>query len=98
MGDKVLVCNIKLLEKHKLGNKWEDVVYVFLWKAGDRPVYTVKPEGKNGPEHTLHHNLLLPCGFLSATVMNEPVKQLPVRRPRTRQHPTTESEEEENSD
>lgn len=54
--------------------------------------------GQNGPVRTLHRDLLLPCGFLSATVTDESVKQLPVRRPRTRQRPTTDSEEEENSD
>lgn len=98
VGDRVLVCNVKLRGKHKLANRWEDDVYIVLGKADDIPVYTVKPEDKNGPVRTLHHNLLLPCGFLFATKTNEPVKQLRVRRPRTRQCTTPESEEEDNSD
>lgn len=97
-GDRVLVRNVKLRGKPKLANRWEDDVYIVLRKAGDMPVYTVKPEGKNGPVCTLHRDLLLPCGFLSAAMTNEPVTQLPVRRPRTRQCPTIESEEEESSD
>lgn len=97
VGDRILVRNVKLREKHKLANKWEDDVYIVLRKAGDMPVYTVKPEGKDEPVCTLHRDLLLPCGFLSATLTNEPVKQPPVRRPRTRQFPTAESEEEEES-
>lgn len=91
----ILVRNVKLRGKHKLANKWEDDVYVVLKKAGDMPVYTDKPEGKSGPVRTLHRDLLLPCGFLLAAITSEPVKQHRVRRPRTRQCPTTESEEEE---
>lgn len=97
VGDRILVRNVKLRGKHKLADKWEDDVYIVLRKAGDMPVYTVKPEGKDGPVRTLHRDLLLPCGFLSAAVTNEPVKQPSVRRPRTRQFPTAESEEEEGS-
>ncbi|KAE8299878.1 hypothetical protein D5F01_LYC02297 [Larimichthys crocea] len=75
VGDRILVRNVKLRGKHKLADKWEDDVYIVLRKAGDMPVYTVKPEGKDGPVRTLHRDLLLPCGFLSAAVTNEPVKQ-----------------------
>lgn len=99
VGDRVLVRNVKLRGKHKLADRWEDDVYVVVKKAGDLPVYTVKPEGKSGPVRTLHRDLLLPCGFLPAASISEPVTQLPVRRPRTRNCPTTESEnEEEESD
>lgn len=35
--------------------------------AGDLPVYTEKPEHKDGPTCTLHRYLLLPCGFLPTT-------------------------------
>lgn len=98
VGDRVLVRNVKLRGKHKLANRWEDDVYVVLKRAGEMPVYTVKPEGKDGPVRTLHRDLLLPCGFLPATSTEEPVKQPSVRRPRTRQCPVVESEEEDYSD
>lgn len=31
-------------------------MYIVLQKAGELPVYTVKPEGKDGPVCTLHHD------------------------------------------
>lgn len=98
VGDWILVRNVKLRGKNKLADKWEEDVYIVLKKAGDMPVYTVKPECKSGPVRTLHRDLLLPCGFLPATKMDKPVGQLPVRRPRTRNCPTTESVEEEGED
>lgn len=45
---------------------------------------TVRPEGKESPVHSLHHDLLLPCGYLPNTVFEEPVQQNEHRRPRTR--------------
>lgn len=65
IGDQVLVRNIRIRGKHKLGDKWEQTVYVVVKQAGDLPVYTVRPESGNSPSRTLH--LLLPCGFLFAT-------------------------------
>lgn len=62
-GDRVLVRNVKLRGKHKLEDKWEQDVYIVLKRAGDLPVYTVRPETKNGPIRTLHRDLLLPCPF-----------------------------------
>lgn len=67
VGERILVHNVKLRGKHKLVNKWEDDVYVVLKKAGDMPVYTVKPEGKSGPVRTLHRDLLLPCSFFACS-------------------------------
>ncbi len=46
VGDRVLVKNVRLKGKHKLADKWEPEVYVLTKKAGDLPVYTVKPEKK----------------------------------------------------
>lgn len=48
-GDPVLVRNVRLRGKHKLSDKWEPEIYIVLKKAGDMPVYTVCPEGKDGP-------------------------------------------------
>ncbi|XP_030615062.1 uncharacterized protein LOC115801406 [Archocentrus centrarchus] len=97
-GDRVLVRNVKLRGKHKLADKWEEDVYIVLKRAGDMPVYTVKPESKDGPVRTLHRDLLLPCGFLSAAAEPETVKSRTNKRPRTRQCPVVESEEEIISD
>uniref|UniRef100_A0A3P8TL91 Gypsy retrotransposon integrase-like protein 1 n=1 Tax=Amphiprion percula TaxID=161767 RepID=A0A3P8TL91_AMPPE len=74
VGDRVLVRNVKLRGKHKLANRWEDDVYVVLRKAGELPVYTVKPEGKQRPVRTLHRDLLLPCSFIPAT---DPMEKSP---------------------
>lgn len=65
VGDRVLVRNVRLRGKHKLSDKWEQDIYVVVRRAGELPVYTVKPENRDGPLHTLHRDLL-PCNFLSA--------------------------------
>ncbi len=62
-------------------------------KAGDLPVYTVKPERKDGPLRTLHRDLLLPCGFLSTAAPDESVKRKVIRKPRTRARCAEEPEE-----
>ncbi len=40
-------------------------MYIVVSHAGGPPVYSVKPENKDGPLRTLHRDLLLPCAFLS---------------------------------
>lgn len=71
-------------------------------RAGDLPVYTVCPEGQDGPLRTLHRDLLLPCGFLSEPE-EEIVQPKSTRRSRTRQTlkqvnelPSSSKDEEEN--
>ena len=54
IGDRVLVRNVRIRGKHKLADKWESTVHVVVKKAGDLPVYTVKPETGEGPCRTLH--------------------------------------------
>lgn len=72
VGDRVLVRNMRLCGKHKLEDKWEHDVYVVVSRAGDLPVYTVRLEKTlDGPTWTLHRDLLLPCGFLPASVEDE---------------------------
>lgn len=86
-GDRVLVRNVRFRGKHKLADRWESDVYVVLRQAGDVPVYVVKPETRDGPQRTLHRDLLLPCGFLPVTPIESEINPTkPVRRPRTRQY------------
>ncbi|KAK9980488.1 hypothetical protein ABG768_000093 [Culter alburnus] len=82
-GDRVLVRNVRLRGKHKLADKWEQGVQVVVKRAGDLPVYTVRPVGQSGPLRTLHRDLLLPCGFLQPDQCERQPKQS-VCRPRTR--------------
>lgn len=78
--------NVRLRGKHKLSDKWEQGVYVMVHRAGDLPVYIIKPESCDGPMRTLHRDLLLPCSFLQETDADSPLTEhSPVRKPRTRQ-------------
>lgn len=103
-GDRVLVRNVRLRGKQKLSDKWEQEVYVVVHRAGDLPVYKVKPEIGFGPTRTLHRDLLLPCAFLRDSNENlQPEKRSPVHRPRTRQRskdqdPSTDTPAEEDED
>lgn len=81
-GDRVLVRAVRLRGKHKLADKWETDVYVVVKQAGDLPVYTLRPENKEGPLRTLHRDLLLPCGSLPLSVAKPDLPK--PRRPRTR--------------
>lgn len=82
-GNCFLVSNVWMRGKPKLPDKWESDFHIVVKRAGDLPVYTVKPEGKDGPLLTLHHDLLLPCGFLPVADFEQPPKQT-INRPRTR--------------
>lgn len=73
VGDRVLVRNVRLRGKHKLADKWDSEVYIVVNRAGELPVYAVKPEGKEGPLRTLHRDLLLPCGVLLPSVEEEKI-------------------------
>lgn len=100
IGDRVLVRNLRFRGKHKLADRWESATYVVQKKAGDMPVYTVCPEGQDGPLRTLHRDLLLPCGFLPDDE-EEVVKPKQPSKPKTRQTPvhpeqnTSDSDEED---
>lgn len=74
-------------EENKLSDKWEHDVYVVISRAGELPVYKVKPENRDGPVRTLHRDLLLPCGFLPASEDSETsCEKVHVIRPGTRRH------------
>ncbi|XP_023181681.1 uncharacterized protein LOC111606158 [Xiphophorus maculatus] len=83
VGDRVLVRNVRLRGKHKLSDKWEQDVFVVVKCAGDLPVYTVKPECKDGPVRTLHRDLLLPCGFLPTIDAERSTETVSVTKPQT---------------
>lgn len=95
VGDRVLIRNVRLRGKHKLADKWEGTVHVVVNRKGDLPVYTVKPENKDGPLRTLHRDLLLPCGFLSAPEEEPAAVSSKPQRPSTRQHPQPDPDERE---
>ncbi|XP_067257086.1 uncharacterized protein [Chanodichthys erythropterus] len=96
VNDRVLVRNVRLRGKHKLADKWEPEVYVVVKRAGDLPVYTVRPETKDGPLRTLHRDLLLPCGFLPSPEISSPTLTKPTSKPRTRQNPGIQSSDDDN--
>ncbi|KAK7898562.1 hypothetical protein WMY93_019415 [Mugilogobius chulae] len=97
IGDRVLVRNLRFRSKHKLADRWESTIYVVQKKAGDMPVYTVCPEGQEGPLRTLHRDLLLPCGFLPEED-EDIVKPKQVSKPRTRTTPVPSEENPPDSD
>ncbi|XP_054461530.1 uncharacterized protein LOC129096873 [Anoplopoma fimbria] len=77
VGDRVLVRNVRLRGKRKLADKWESEAYIVVKRAGTLPVYTVRPETKDGPLRTLHRDLLLPCGYLPSPKSIPSVKLTP---------------------
>ena len=91
-GDRVLIRNVRLRGKHKISNKWESTVHVVVKRAGTLPVYTVRPESEDGPLRTLHRDLLLPCGYLSAEGSDAVVQKPAKRRPVTRANPAVETD------
>lgn len=92
-GDRVLVRSVRLRGKHKLADKWESDIYIVVKRADNLSVYTVRPEGQEGPLRTLHRDLLLPCGFLPVAESEES-PEAAVNRPKTRQQSTIEVSDE----
>lgn len=61
-GERVLVRDCRRQGKGKLSNRWETRPHVVVCRhRPDLPVYTIRPEGRTGPERVLHRNLLHPC-------------------------------------
>ncbi len=84
VGDRVLVRRMAFQGKHKLANRWEDPIYKVIKKPyPDTPVYVVEPENGEGPQRTLHRNLLLPCRIpVESQVSQEPVPPVAPKPPR----------------
>ena len=69
VGDRVLVRNVSVRGKHKIGDKWEREQYVIIdIPNSEIPVYKVQKESGKGPVRTLHRNLLLPFMFIDSSV------------------------------
>lgn len=54
----------QLTQTKEIADSLEKSIHVVVKRINDGPVYVVKPESDNRPQHTLHRDLLLPCGFL----------------------------------
>ena len=98
VGDRVLVRNVSLRGKHKLGDKWERTPYkVIEIPDSNLPVFKVQKENNQGPVKTLHRNLLLP--FMC---IDEDSRSLPLRsrspKSRSRSGLQTPAETESDSD
>ncbi|KAL7862811.1 hypothetical protein SRHO_G00117950 [Serrasalmus rhombeus] len=75
-GERVLVWDNRRRAKGKLGDRWESQPYVIIRQLSTGvPVYVVRPEGKLGPERTLHRNLLRPCLYLPKSPQVPPTER-----------------------
>uniref|UniRef100_A0A8C1WKU1 Gypsy retrotransposon integrase-like protein 1 n=1 Tax=Cyprinus carpio TaxID=7962 RepID=A0A8C1WKU1_CYPCA len=61
-GERVLVRDNRRQGKGKLSDRWEAAPFVVVvQQRPGQPVYTIRPEGKAGPERTVHRNMIRPC-------------------------------------
>lgn len=61
-GERVLMRNFRRRAQGKLAPHWLPTPFVIVGQSHpDRPVFTIRPEGKDGPCRTLHRNNLQPC-------------------------------------
>lgn len=70
-GDHVLVKNVSFRGKHKISDRWSHTVYEVKKHIDGSPVDVVAPVDSEGPERTLHRDLLLSCGFLASSIQDE---------------------------
>ena len=94
-GDRVLVRNVNIRGKHKLADRWEQKIHVVVRRINDSPVYVVKPEAGEGPQRTLHRDLLLPCGFLPVTEIREHSSPIDTSKKRKLRDKTAKDTQEE---
>ncbi|KAA0724940.1 Retrovirus-related Pol polyprotein from transposon 412 [Triplophysa tibetana] len=60
VGDRVLIRNLAVTGKNKLGDKWNSFPYLVVEKLKNLPVYRLKPERGMGSVRTLHRDHILP--------------------------------------
>lgn len=61
-GERVLLRNFRRHDQGKLAPHWQPTPYVVVCQMGPhQPVYKIRPEGKVGPEKTIHRNNIRPC-------------------------------------
>lgn len=61
-GERVLVRDNRRLGGGKLSDRWEARPYVVQrQQRPGQPVYTIRPEGKPGPDRVVHRNMIRPC-------------------------------------
>ena len=85
-GDRVLVRNLNLRGKHKLGDRWEKSPHLVINRRGELPVYKVRPEG-GGRERNLYRNLLLPLPTIPAQLPEQVLPTVAPQTQPTRQRP-----------
>ena len=77
VGDKVLVRRLSERGKHKLANKWEDMVFEVKKQPNqDVPVFIV--ESTCGRKKCLHRNHLLPVSSFSDSDVDDSVLDIPL--------------------
>uniref|UniRef100_A0A667XMX4 Integrase catalytic domain-containing protein n=1 Tax=Myripristis murdjan TaxID=586833 RepID=A0A667XMX4_9TELE len=63
-GERVLLRNFRRHNQGKLAPRWQSTPYVIVCQMRPhQPVYKIRPEGKEGPERTIHRNNIRPCPF-----------------------------------
>lgn len=62
---------MSLSEVNKIADRWSSTVYKVVKHIDNFPVYVVVPVNSEGPERTLHRDLLLPCGLLASSIQGE---------------------------
>lgn len=61
-GERMLVYDNRRSGRGKISDQWEAQPYIVQSQSQpNQPVYTVRPEGRSGPEQVIHRNLLQPC-------------------------------------
>lgn len=61
-GERVLIRNFRRRARGKLAPHWVPTPYVIMAQIRPgHPVYSIRPEGKEGPIQTMHRNNLRPC-------------------------------------
>lgn len=84
-GERVLMRNFRRQAQGKLAPRWLPTPFVVVSQLPDRPVFAIRPEGKDGPIRTIHRNNLRPCPGDSPT-RDDQGMNLPASNPDRAQH------------